>query len=204
MIEGLLLAAGESKRMGTPKMDSRLGRKTVLQLAIGAYTSSSVDDVIVVVSPRQSIGGLGSKKVRFVTNPSPSRGLSSSLKLGLRALRPDCESVVIGLGDKPLVLPSTVNALIAARRASGQRIAVPVFGGVRGNPVLFERTAFPAMMRLDGDSGAREIIRKNPDDVAEVSVADEGILLDIDSPADMVRASELMASRRSGRRGAGD
>jgi molybdenum cofactor cytidylyltransferase len=195
MITGLILAAGLSKRMGKPKQGVLLAGRTMLDLSIEAFLSSSVDDLIVVVDQPQSLKRETGPRLRYVVNPDPSRGLSSSLKLGLRAVKEGSEAAVVSLGDKPLVLPETVDALMAAYRRTGARIVVPVYEGNRGNPVLFQRTMFGFILELSGDVGGRQVIDRHEHEVLELPVKDQGILLDIDTPSDIDKALALLASR---------
>jgi molybdenum cofactor cytidylyltransferase len=199
LITGLVLAAGLSKRMGEPKQNLLLAGKPILDWSTEAFLSSRVDDVIVIVNisglRRHGIG----RRLSYVVNPDPSRGLSSSLKLGVRSVRRGSEAVVVGLGDKPLVLPETINALVSTYRRTGARIVVPVCGGKRGNPVLFQRSMFGPILELSGDVGAREVMSKHEDEVLEVPVEDRGILLDIDTPSDLDGALALLASRERSR-----
>jgi molybdenum cofactor cytidylyltransferase len=181
--------------MGEPKQSLLLAGKPILDWSTEAFLSSCVDDVIVIVNiPSLRKRGI-SRRLRYVVNPDPSRGLSSSLKLGIRSVRKVSEAVVVGLGDKPLVLPETIDALVDAHRRTGARIVVPVCEGKRGNPVLFQRSMFGSILELSGDVGAREVMSKHEDEVSEVPVGDRGILLDIDTPSDLGGALDLLASR---------
>jgi molybdenum cofactor cytidylyltransferase len=195
LITGLVLAAGLSKRMGEPKQSLLLAGKPILDWSMEAFLSSGVDDVIVIVN----VSGLRKhgtgRRLRYVVNPDPSCGLSSSLKLGIRSVRKGSEAVVVGLGDKPLVLPETIDTLLDTYRRTGARIVVPVCEGKRGNPVLFQRSIFGSILELSGDVGAREVMIKHEGEVSEVPVSDRGILLDIDQPSDLDGALALLASR---------
>ena len=194
MITGLLLAAGLSKRMGKPKQSVLLAGRTILDLSTEVFLSSCVDEVIAIVDQPHSLKRKNGPRLRYIVNSDPSRGLSSSLKLGLQAVR-GSEAVIVGLGDKPLVLPETVNALVAAYQRTGARIVVPVHDGNRGNPVLFQRAMFGFILELSGDVGAKEVIGRHEQEVFELPVKDQGILLDIDTPSDIDRALALLASR---------
>ena len=195
MITGLILAAGLSKRMGKPKQGVLLAGRAIIDLSTEVFLSSSVDEVIVIVNQPHPLKRETGPRLRYVVNPDPSRGLSSSLKLGLQAVKGGSEAVVVGLGDKPLVLPETVDALVAAYRRTGARIVVPVYGGNRGNPVLFHRAMFGFILELSGDVGAKEVIGRHEHEVLELPVKDQGILLDIDTPSDIDKALAFLASR---------
>lgn len=199
MITGLVLAAGLSKRMGEPKQSLLLAGKTILDWSTDAFLSSSVDDIIVILNSSTPRKHETSRRLRYVVNPDPSRGLSSSLKLGVLSVRKGVEAVVVGLGDKPLVLPGTIDALVEAYRRTRADIVVPVFEGKRGNPILFQKSMFGSILKLSGDVGAREVISGHEDVVSEVPVGDRGILLDIDTPSDVDRALAFLASRDGSR-----
>ena len=191
-----MLAAGLSKRMGYPKQDVMLGGMTMLELSMLAFTSSNVDELVVIINkPFSRKIPPGKLSPRFVLNPEPSRGLSSSLSLGIESLSTGCEAVVLGLGDKPLVLPSTINRLITVFKKKGATIVVPTYRGARGNPILFHRRFFPSILQVRGDRGAKGVVGANASDVEEVEVEDEGILLDVDTPDDVAKAEAVLAAR---------
>lgn len=195
MISGLVLAAGLSKRMGSPKQDITLAGKKVLDHVVDSFLSSKVAEVVVVVRP--GIAWQRSEKgLKTVVNSRPSTGISGSLRLGLRALGLRSRAVVVGLGDKPAVLPSTIDRLISAYESSGSSMVVPTFRGTRGNPVLFDRGLFPLMLRLRGDSGAKRLMEKSPHEVLEVPVEDEGVLVDLNAPGDIRKLEGILAHRR--------
>ncbi len=126
-----------------------------------------------------AVAGIG---VTIVHNPDHSVGMGSSLSRGIAALTEDVAGVVIALGDMPDVRPETIRRLARAfDPVAGPGIRIPVFDGRRGNPVLFARRFFPALMAIGGDRGGKGVIAANPGDVAEVAVEDLGVLVDYDS-----------------------
>jgi len=137
---------------------------------------------------------LAGLKVKFVRNPDFAAGLASSVKAGIAAVPADADGAVVCLGDMPLIDARLIDRLIEAfAPASGNLIAVPVSGGRRGNPVLWSRRFFDELMTLDGDIGARHLIAKHNEAVAEVPVEGHGAFLDIDTP-------EALAAARQGQR----
>jgi molybdenum cofactor cytidylyltransferase len=131
-------------------------------------------------------------KVRFVRNPDFAGGLASSVKAGVAAVPEDADGAVICLGDMPLMSAHLIDRLIEAFAPDrGNLIAVPVADGRRGNPVLWSRRFFKELMTLDGDIGARHLIAKHAEAVAEVPVEGQSAFLDIDTP------QALEAARRS-------
>jgi molybdenum cofactor cytidylyltransferase len=199
MISGIILAAGSSTRMGTQKLTAKLGGKRVLSYVIDSFLGSRLDEVVVVASEgvTRVVPQSLRKRVRIVINSQPKEGMSHSLKLGLGSVRG--EAAVIGMGDQPLLLSSTIDAIVKASESRGVGIVIPTYGGQRGNPVLFDRELFPQVMSIGGDVGAKSVVAANPGLVREVDVRDEGVLLDIDTPSDLARA-EAVLGRRSRRR----
>ena len=126
--------------------------------------------------------------VLTVLNEDPSRGLASSLVIGIGSLPDDADGALIMLGDMPLVTADDCDALIRAGRPD--RITVPVVGGRRGNPVLWHRLFFQEMLHLTGDRGARTLLERYPDRVTEVALQNPGLLLDIDTQPELDRARQ--------------
>lgn len=185
-VAGLILAAGMSARMGRNKLLAEIGGEPMVRrVAAAALATGALSPVSVVLghereAVRRALAGL---PLDFVDNPDFASGLSSSLRRGLASLPEPAEGALILLGDMPLIGPETLARLVAAfDPASGRAICVPVCQGRRGNPVLLGRRFFPEIARLSGDTGARNLIRRHEDCLAEVEVADPAIFLDIDTP----------------------
>lgn len=191
MISGLVLAAGLSKRMGRPKQQVMLRGRPMLDYAVRSFLASKAGEVLVVLRP--GITWQAPESVKTVMNSESSSGISSSLRAGLKALGQQSEGVVVGLGDKPAVLASTIDRLILSHESSDAGILVPTFHGTRGNPVLFVRSLYPSLLKLQGDEGARALMERIPASVKEVPVDDEGILLDVNTPADVPTMEEVLA-----------
>jgi len=128
----------------------------------------------------KSLAGL---KTRFVRNPDFADGLASSVKAGIAAVPDDADAAIVLLGDMPLIGAQLIDRLIEAFAPDrGGLIVVPVSDSRRGNPVLWSRRFFSELMTLDGDIGARHLIAKHGEAVAEVPVEGHGAFLDIDTP----------------------
>ncbi|GAB6054351.1 hypothetical protein JCM17960_31710 [Magnetospira thiophila] len=188
----LVLAAGQSRRMGgVNKLLAPLNGKPVLHHVLDGIPTTLRQDIWIVTGfeaarVRDSLGGQG---LHFVHNPRFKDGLSTSLKVGIEALPDDRAGVLVMLGDMPFVQPQTVTALLTCFEESGG-ICLPMYQGHRGNPVLWPRAFFPAIGDLTGDQGARSLLAGHSAQVRTVSVTDDGILRDLDSPRDFEGASK--------------
>ena len=141
----------------------------------------------------QALAGL---KVKFVRNPDFAGGLASSVKAGIAAVPDNADGAVVCLGDMPLIDAHLIDRLIEAFAPDrGNLIAVPVSDGRRGNPVLWSRRFFNELMTLDGDIGARHLIAKHAEAVAEVPVEGHGAFLDIDTPQALEAARRVSQSQ---------
>lgn len=188
-VTAILLAAGLSSRMGAPKPLLRIRGKPVLARVLDALRASDLREVVVVLGAeadrvRRDVPLEGT---RVVLNPDYARGMSTSIRAGLRAASPEAEAYLIVLGDQPLVSPSTVHALVARQETTGARILVPTYAGVRGNPVLLDRSLSAEIESIRGDVGCRGIVASHEGEVVEVPVDDPGILVDADTPEDVRR-----------------
>jgi molybdenum cofactor cytidylyltransferase len=185
-VAAIILAAGRSTRMGGPnKLLAEFRGKTLVRIVTEQALASKATAVIVVTGHqaaevRKSLQGL---KVKFVHNPDFAGGLASSVKSGIAAVGDDADGAVVCLGDMPLIDAHLIDRLIEAFAPdSGNLIAVPVSDGRRGNPVLWSRRFFKELMTLDGDIGARHLILRHSETVAEVPVEGHAAFLDIDTP----------------------
>ena len=185
MIAGLILAAGESSRMGQDKPLLTYRGRTFLETIVATLREAGVERVAVVLGHHAEEIRHTAKleDVEVVINPEYRRGQTSSLQVGLRALdSPDLEAVVLCLVDHPLISADTVRALVTSFRRAGAPVVIPTFQDQRGHPVLIGRTLFSELLSLDPDEGANTVIRKYRDATQLVEVNDSGILLDVDDP----------------------
>ena len=183
MIAGLILAAGESSRMGQDKALLTYRSRTFLETVIQTLRDADVSRVAVVLGhhAEEIQRGVKLEDVEVVINPEYRRGQTSSFQVGLRALdSPDLEAVVLCLVDHPLISADTVRALVTSFRRSGAPVVIPTFQDQRGHPVLSGRTLFSELLSLDPSEGADTVIRKYRDATQFVEVNDSGILLDVD------------------------
>ena len=185
-IGGLLLAAGQSRRMGPAnKMLVEVDGAPMVLHAARALLTSGASPVVVVLGhePEAVEDALAGLDVTFIRNPHYADGLSTSLKAGLSALPDRCTGVVVALGDMPGVGAADIDSLIDVfDPVAGYSICVPTYDNKRGNPVLWARRYFAEMASVSGDVGARHLIGENADQVIEVPSDNPGVLIDLDSP----------------------
>ena len=201
MITAILLAAGASRRFGAPKLLQDLEGKPVLRWSAEAFLRPPVDEVIVVVPPEHDEFAriLAGTTARLVANPHPERGMGTSLACAIAALRPATEAVLVGLADEPVPDRAAIGRVVVRYRERGVRgvsIVVPTFGGVRGHPVLFGRSAFAELETLTGDRGAREVTDRDPSRVAIVEL-DTPKPIDVDTPADLALVRKRIEKSRT-------
>jgi molybdenum cofactor cytidylyltransferase len=193
-VAAVILAAGRSTRMGGPnKLLAELAGKPLVRTVTEQALASNASGVIVVTGHQageveKALAGL---KVKFVRNPDFAAGLASSVKTGIAAVPANADGAVVCLGDMPLIDSRLIDRLIEAFAPDrGELIAVPVSDGRRGNPVLWSRRFFTELMALDGDIGARHLIARHAEAVAEVPVEGHGAFLDIDTPEALAAARQ--------------
>jgi molybdenum cofactor cytidylyltransferase len=185
-IAAVVLGAGRSRRMAPHNkllIPDRTG-KTMIARVVDNVLSSGARPVLVVLGhmAEEIETALGGRPVQYVHAPDYAEGLSASLKAGIAAVPPDCAAAVVCLGDMPLVTGRMIDRLLAAYDPTeGRRIVLPTFRGKQGNPMLWDREFFPEILQISGDSGARFLVGKHIEAVAEIEMADDAVLRDFDT-----------------------
>jgi CTP:molybdopterin cytidylyltransferase MocA len=188
-VAGVLLAAGEGRRLGNPKALVELGGVRLIDRGVALLREGGTAPVVAVMGAAV-VELLG---VITVHNPDWRTGMGSSLAAGLGSVPVSAEAAVVALVDQPLVGSGSVRRLIAAYRA-GARVAVAAYHGQPRNPVLLAREQWPAAIALAaGDVGARPFLRAHPDLVTLVECADTGRPDDVDTPEDLARIAAIVA-----------
>jgi molybdenum cofactor cytidylyltransferase len=189
-VAAIVLAAGTSSRMrDVHKLLVHLDGIPLLRRTVLETVASRACDVLVVTGHRERDvrASLGELPVTCVPNANYAAGLSTSLRAGVTALDEDVDGVLVCLGDMPYVRAGDLDALIVAFESSdGDAVVVPMHGERRGNPVLWPRSLFPALLALTGDEGARSLLAAHPARILPVVVDAPGVLVDIDTPEDIV------------------
>ena len=201
MISAVILAAGESRRMGKQnKLLLPIGGEALLVKLVASVCASDVGQVIVVIGheAEKIRRELNELPLNFVYNPNFSEGMTTSIKYGVKEVSHECDGLLICLGDMPFINTSEINKLIHAyvkNRIKGEGlIVVPVFKRQRGNPVLFSIEFRNDILEHKKESGCKEVIMKNSDSVMEIEMDDEKMLLDVDTMEDYQSVSDLFVT----------
>ncbi len=189
-LEGIILAAGESRRMGYPKPILEIGGRTFIAQIAETMLAVVPRLVIVIGAHRERVRAAipDDKRIAIVENPNYSRGQLSSLKVGLGAVRPDSAGALVHLGDHPMVRAETFRAVVDSYNRTGKPIVIARYDGHRGHPVIFDRAMFGELMSAPEEEGARYVVNADASRVAYVDLDDPGINLDLDTPSDLARA----------------
>lgn len=186
-VAGLILASGLSRRFGPENKLLALWRGCPLVWHTAqAYRAAGLTPLLAVVGyqAEEVKGALAGPGLEFVSNPHYAEGQSRSLVTGIAALPEEVGAVVVGVGDQPLLQPEIIRGLVAAYQ-QGAELVVPRYAGRRGNPVLFARRYFPALLAVTGDQGGRAVLQAHPDEISWLEVAGERAGLDIDTPDEL-------------------
>ncbi len=193
----MVLAAGASRRMGTPKQLLRLAGETILGRTLRNVRASEVSEIVLVlghaaesVEKEISIEGL-----KVVRNQDYQQGMGTSLRTGLAAVSGEAGAALIVLADQPFVSPETLNQLISCHQETKPQIIIPMYQGFRGNPVLLDRSVFAELQGLTGDVGCRAIFGNHTENIRKLPVEDIGILMDIDSPEEYQKLGDAYAEQ---------
>jgi molybdenum cofactor cytidylyltransferase len=190
MIVGIILSAGESKRMGTPKQLLPWGNTIVLQRVVDVAAASRLETIRLILGCRaDEIAGRITvpAKARIVVNQDFSEGMGSSLKCGIRNSPADAEAFMVLLGDQPLIDRDVIDRMIASHRSGHKGIMIPVYNGRRGHPVIFAARYRGDLLSI-GDQGAREVVNNHMEDIGEVPMDVPEILVDMDTPQEYQKA----------------
>ena len=189
MICAIVLAAGESRRMGSHKLLLPFGSTTVIAHIVDQLLRSAVDRVFVVVGHEGGLvaGELSGRPVTVVPNPDYKAGMLSSVRCGLQAIPQACEAVVVALGDQPAITSELVDQVMQSSSSTDKAILVPLYRGKRGHPILFSTRYRDEILTRFDNVGLRGLLHAHPDDILEISVSTPAALSDMDHPGDYRR-----------------
>ena len=199
MTLAILLAAGAGRRMGGGKALLELGGEPALARCLRVLRAGGCDELRVVFGPDAEAARRACPEPApdVVVNPHPETGQTGSLKLALARGAGRGELFLLHTVDHPLVAEADVRALLdaAARRPAGRRIVLPVVGGRRGHPALFEAGLAAEFLALGDDEPAHRVPRRDPARVLEVPLANPWLVRDLDTPADLAEARAWLEGR---------
>jgi molybdenum cofactor cytidylyltransferase len=190
MIAALILAGGESRRMGSPKALVPYHGLTFVEHLLAATQHARIGITRVVLGARaeEIRAKIPVKESQVVINEEWERGPLSSIHAGLRSLEgQDVEAALICPVDHPLVTLHLVGAIIAAFDRTGKAIVVPSYRGKRGHPVLFAKSLFAELMSAPIEVGARAVVRAHPQEIEEVPTEEEGVVLNLNDPGALAK-----------------
>ena len=200
MISIVILAAGTSTRLGRPKQLLDLGGEPLLRHTLRNALASRAGEVVLVLgnqadSISKAVGDLGQ---RTVINPDFAAGQSTSLWVGVEAVSDESDAAIVMLGDQPLVSPEMLDQIIECFERTGALIVQPVYGEIPGNPVLLARSLFPELMNIEGDQGARRVIKAHGKEVERVRISDGPPPGDVDTEEDYQALLKVWDARLGG------
>ena len=188
MITAILLAAGQSKRLKNEnKLIKLFKKKLLINHILSSLIKSKVNKIIIVLGfehlkVKKKL--LKSKKIKFVINKNYKKGISSSIKTGLRSLSKDNKGFLIVQGDMPNITKTTINKIILLINKPGKEIFLPRFKNRIGNPIGFKKSMIKNINKIKGDRGAKNIIKKNSKKIKFVTIYSKSILTNLNTKKD--------------------
>jgi len=195
---GLILAAGASSRMGRPKQLLPAGNVSLLDRIIREALHSELDPVVLVLGHRAGeiretlVTDLNHPKLRVLENKNYLHGISTSIVTGLLEVERTCDHVMVLLADMPYITTGLINLLLKKYLDSGLPLGAIQLEGKRSHPVVIGRSLFPSLHQMRGDTGARNLFLKYPDQICLVAPKGEYRDIDVDTPADYQELLETL------------
>jgi molybdenum cofactor cytidylyltransferase len=164
-------------------------------VTLANISASDAGSVIVVVGAMKEETSEIARQAgaTVVNNPDYQLGMSTSLRKGLEKLEADCELFMVALADQPLTKTETYNLLLEQAGESDKGIAIPVYEGQKGNPIIFKRRYLPELLTLKGDVGGRELLKRHPEDIFYIEVRDPGVVTNVNTPDDYEKLKNKFA-----------
>lgn len=189
-IWAVVLAAGESERMKSPKLVLPFGQGTIIGNVLCNILKSEINKILVVTGAWRDdvVRAIGELPVLQCVNENYKKGMLSSVICGLNSIPATADAAMIFQGDQPEITPEVINSIIEKWKSSGSGIVIPLYRGKRGHPLFIEKKYFAEVSALDTDAGLRTLSSKFSHDVAEVETDNKMILRDIDTREDYLES----------------
>ncbi len=183
MIAGLILAAGQAKRIGQSKPLVAAEQAMLLEVVLRQFKAAKLDELILVLGheARHVVQRVQLNGMKIVINSEHRSGQSTSIQRGLAHVGSRFSAVMLAHGHMPLVTTKTVDRLIAEYRKAKKGILVPTHNDRRGHPVILDLKYLEPLLALRGDVGAKAIMDANADDVREVAVDSDEVVVDVET-----------------------
>ncbi len=200
-VEGIILAAGLSTRMTYCKLEAEIEGVSVIQRVLQAALNSELNGVVLVTGPAElscvEVSGDDStlSKLEKVANLNPERGMASSMRKGLEALKSDTAGAMVLLADQPGISPAIINKLLEIFRAHPDKIVVPFVLGRRTTPVIFPAALFPELNSITGDVGGREVLVRHAEKITAAELGNLYDDTDVDTPEDLDKIRQTFAMK---------
>lgn len=195
-VSAILLAAGESRRMGqVNKLALPINGVPLVLHTLQTLLQSQLAEVLVVVGHEQDRvrGLLAGMPVRIVSNPHYHQGQMSSVVCGMQALQQACAGVMVCLSDQALLEPADINRLVTQFLASPVPVLVPTYRGQRGNPIILASQHRADILKDETNLGCKLFIENNPELVATLAFDNDHVLFDLDTPDDVAQLQQRLA-----------
>jgi molybdenum cofactor cytidylyltransferase len=194
-VGAVVLAAGQSRRMGKPKLALPWGSRTVIEQVVLTLLNAGISEIVVVT------GGAGEAiemllqdyPIRLVHNPEYAHSeMATTLQIGIRSLTPACQAALVVLGDQPTIEEKVVKKIVETYLETGAAIIIPSFQMHRGHPWLVGRSLWPDLLALVKEQTLREFTQEHVNDIAYIQTDTPAILYDLDTPEDYLRLRPRM------------
>lgn len=196
MISTIILAAGDSKRMGQPKMLLPWGKSTVLQTVISTFQAAGIQDILVVTGgAHNQVDALVGQSVQIVFNENYARGeMLSSIQMGLNEIKSESQAVLIALGDQPQVQVISIQKILQEYKLTNAPLIAPSYQMRRGHPWLVTRKLWDEILNIPVGETSRDFLNRHARDIHYVQLDTRTILQDLDTPADYLESRPINLS----------
>jgi len=190
MISAIVLAAGQSRRMGSPKINLPWGKMTVLGQVVGTLLEAGLDEIILVTGAQPVVGvdEFVKQGIKLVYNPDCASGeMLSSFQVGLQATAAESQAALLALGDQPQMELAVVRAVMQAYKVSRLPILIPSYQMHRGHPGVMSRVLWGEILSMTPPATLREFLNSHAAEISYLDVATESVIQDLDTPEDYER-----------------